>query len=110
MLEFVVIISYKCDLDGVVSDEENDLISILVSNNHHDGESATEAGLLEEVLAGASEGDHIKFELFNVNYSGDKDLLDEVIVSNIKDNMDIMLENGELEYVNGCDFMATVRK
>jgi hypothetical protein len=110
MLEFTVIFCYKCDSEGVVLDEENDIISIIVANNHHDAESASEAGLLEDVLAESSEGDNIKFELFNVNYSGDKNLADEVIVSNIKDNMDIMLEKGELVYVSGCDFQATVRK
>jgi hypothetical protein len=108
MSSYVAIFAYISDADGNVKDEDNDLIGIVVSNNHHDGASATAEGLIDTFFDDLAVGTNIKFELFNLNYSGNSQESDEVICNNIRDNMHGLLESQELVYVNNEDFMATV--
>jgi hypothetical protein len=105
---YTLVLAYEATEFGEVLNEDSACIGTVVSSGPHSQSTATDDGLLTDILDGLEPGKHVKFELYNFEYLGDKEMDEELILASIRDDFDKLLISGELEGLNSVDFTAEI--
>ena len=108
-MKYSVIFCYKVDSEGQYN-EETDILGIKVLPMHLDTNSAIESGVLDDVFTELEVGTHVKFEIFNVEFTGVNYDSGDSLSKRIQEDMVSMIQDGELNYVNDFQFYATVNE
>lgn len=105
---YTLILGYEANSNGVIVDQEASCVGTVVATGPHSENSAVDAGLINNLIEGLQEGTNIKFELYNLEYLGDKDLDGDSILSGIQKDFDKMLLSGELRCLDMLEFSAEI--